>query len=128
MVKKILLVVALSVLSAGCANLNMGGNADKFSPAFLQANLINKKTTGEDVIKIFGQPDSKSADASGHETWVYKKNSGFDLLSAAASVLPIPGASEASSVNDAMNSQKKGGYGDTLFIWVDKGVVTNWHM
>ncbi|QIQ21359.1 hypothetical protein [Zophobihabitans entericus] len=122
--KKILILLFAVMLSA-CSNI--GGNADKFESQYVKSNLIVGKTTQDQVIAAFGSPDSKSLDNNGNETWLYRKDEGFDMLSAVSGY--IPGGSAAAGANDARNdANEKGTYNRLWVSFNKKGIVTSWNM
>lgn len=120
------LILIVSLL-AGCSSggMSLGGNTDKLSREYVTQHLIVGKTTKADVRRDFGEPESGriSIKSNGEETWYYAVDKGFDLMGAAASMIPISGASSAASVANSQNKEDT----NSLMIWFDKnGVVRNW--
>ncbi|WP_409160421.1 hypothetical protein [Pectobacterium sp. B2J-2] len=120
-------IVLSALLLAGCSSggISLGGNEDKLSHEYLTKHLIVGKTTKSDVRRDFGEPEPRfiSFDSSGTEIWYYPVDEGFDLIGAAASLVPISGASSAAKV--ANNQSGKGA--QPLVISFDKnGVVESW--
>ena len=125
--RSLFLLGILSFSLAGCASYTVGGNQDKFTREHVTKNLIVGKTTKNDVIRNFGQPDPDKVAiySDGTETWYYYGKAGFDLLSAAGSLVPVSGASQAASVAKNTTEDKKGR--DSLAIHFDKNdVVSSW--
>lgn len=125
---KTLMILAVSVLLlVGCSSggMSLGGNEDKLSHEYISQHVIVGKTTKADVRRDFGEPKSGhiSYSSDGKESWYYPVDEGFNLMGAAASLVPISGASSAASVANSQNQKDV----NSLMIWFDKnGVVTRW--
>ncbi|MEW5289358.1 hypothetical protein ABW286_09215 [Erwinia papayae] len=105
--------------------MSVGGNSDKLSREYISQHITVGKTTKSDVRRDFGTPASGriSIKSDGSESWYYPVDSGYDLLGAAASLIPISGASTAANVASSNNTKDT----NSLMIWFDKnGIVTNW--
>lgn len=106
---------------------NFGGNSEKFETNYVKTNLIMGKTTKEQVLTHFGNPDEKDLNSDGSETWLYRKDSGFNVLGAVSEY--IPGGNAAASANDAKNKENEKGTFNRLWIYFNKnGIVTSWMM
>ena len=96
MLRRSLLMLTLCLPLAACQT--MGGNGeDKFSTAFLNANLKKGVTTPEQVRSIYGTPDSESDHPDGPYMWTYTESSTSRYLSSALSAVGLGSASSAAS-------------------------------
>lgn len=125
--KALLSLVLSTLLLVGCSSggMSLGGNADKLSHEYVTQHIVVGKTTKSDVRRDFGEPPSGriSYSSNGTESWYYPVDEGYDLMGAAASLVPISGASSAASVANSQNKKDV----NSLMIWFDKnGKVTSW--
>jgi len=136
--KKILSLVILSLVIAGCSSI---GGEDKFSRKYLNSHIISNKTTQSEVRALYGDPLKQMAQSNGNSQWFYMKGSN---TSSALGILGfIPGgiafsqavgvASAANAVSNTIPSSKLHSdtdqHGDTLYINFDKNnVVTSWSL
>lgn len=122
--KRLIIIAGVAMLT-GCVAPNVGGNTDKMNTSYVQQHVIVGKTTKDDVQKLFGNPGEKNSDSSGEEMWYYDRNGGTNVLSAAGSILPVPGLYTAGRMSEA--SQTRGA--NLLQITFDKrGIVRRWSM
>ncbi|MFM0068290.1 hypothetical protein [Paraburkholderia aspalathi] len=127
MMKKIF-SIALVIFLAACQGLGqtVGVGNEKFDPAWIKQHVAVGKTTQQDILGLYGDPDDKSTSATGSDSWRYRKNrSGNNVLSAVTGM--IPGMSTANQAASMADVHQKQGYGDSLYFWFKNGVLTNWH-
>ncbi|MGC6386588.1 hypothetical protein ACMV8I_02850 [Ewingella sp. S1.OA.A_B6] len=120
-------LLLITLLLSGCSSgsMSLGGNTDKLSREYITQHVVVGKTTKSDVRRDFGEPESGriSIKANGEESWYYSVDEGFNLMNAAASIIPISGASTAANVANSQSKQDT----NSLMIWFDKnGIVRNW--
>lgn len=121
---KRLMLLACMAMVAGCTSTNVGGNLDRMDSAYVKEHVTVGKTTKDDVRRLFGTPREILSDSTGEERWIYEPNGGTNMLSAAGSILPIPGVSTATSIAGASQGSQHAGL---LQITFDKrGLVRRW--
>ncbi|MDE1010644.1 MAG: hypothetical protein OSB38_33775 [Paraburkholderia fungorum] len=127
MMKRIFSIVLVIFLTA-CQSLGqtVGIGNEKFDPAWIKQHVVVGKTTQQDILSLYGDPDNKTTDAKGFDTWLYRKNrSGSNVISAVSGM--IPGMSTANQAASLADVHDKQGYSDRLYFWFKNGVTTNWH-
>lgn len=89
-------------LLAGCQTAG-APQSDRFTPAFLQANLIKGRTTKQELIAIYGQPEDWSHGSSGYEDLWWKEGQAAAGLNTGQllSTLGVPGAGAVNAATDA---------------------------
>jgi hypothetical protein len=123
--KKILAAFLLVVL-AGCNSMGpMGVGNEKFDPAWIRQHVVVGKTTQQDILTLYGEPDHKGTDSSVVDAWKYSKNgAGSNALSYVTSF--IPGVDTANQAANMAGVHQKGATNDDVVFWFKKGVLTSW--
>src|SRR5690606_27666984 len=104
------LTLAVCLPMAACTTL--GSGPDKFSRDFIRQNLIVGKTTPEEVIKIYGQPD-RNTDLEGMSsekedvTYIYLEKGYARSIASALSTLGF-GSDEANKASEVVENNAEG--------------------
>jgi len=127
-VTKIFAVVLVMLLSA-CQGMGqtIGIGNEKFDPTWMRQHIVVGKTTKQDILGIYGEPEHKNTNSSGAEDWLYRKNhAGNNILSAVGNM--IPGLSTANQAASLADVHSQTGYDDgIIFDFTSNGVLSRWH-
>ncbi|MFI8480013.1 hypothetical protein ACIGCM_05505 [Pseudomonas sp. NPDC078700] len=135
-VKLLILFFGINILT-GCALIS---TEDKYSSSYIDAHIIEGKTTQRQIQDIYGVPDDNEKSSNG-TTWVYNRGEYLGVISKAISYVPGTGSiqqaiglkQDASTASDTARKVSGKYTGDTevhgswLYITFNKnGVVNYW--